>query len=218
MKYVLFISALYLSCFTLYSMQPQLEAEKTKLSAQESENLNFQRQVLTSSHWGFLLRQGGEPYDSKIPPLVIALAFDEKEMVKKLLEEGASVDEAFKSIAPRNCTSYAEVLKELVKRGANVNQIVRDEMTALMLSVIRNMGRTEELLALGADPNIVDKDGNTALHLACKNRKGYAVLSLVTRKRTDRTLRNKAGQSAFDIAQGSDHIVRLFGRAADKDN
>ena len=215
MKYVLFISVLHLSCFTLNSMQPQGESEKAKIFPQrlsESEKLvDLQRDFMSLQDFRQLLRQGADPFNRKIiPSLVIALALDNNEMVKKLLEGGASVDEAFKSIAPGSCYYFAEVLKELVERGANVNQIVRDEMTALMFSTTRNMGRTEELLELGADPNIVDKDGNTALHLACKNRKGYSVLSLVTRKRTDRTLRNKAGQTAFDIAQGSDHIIRLF--------
>jgi ankyrin repeat protein len=203
-------------------MQPQGASEKAKISTQrlsESEKfVDLQRDFISAQDFRQLLGQGADPFNRKIiPSLVIALALDNNEKVKKLLEEGASVDEAFKSIASGSSYYFAEVLKELVKREANINQIVRDEMTALMFSTTRNMGRTEELLELGADPNIVDKDGNTALHLACQHRKGFSVLSLVTRKRTDRTLRNKAGQTAFDIAQGSDHIIRLFNRTADKD-
>lgn len=225
MKQLFTFFMLIICSFNLLAMQPQKDCHNASASQKLSQFglFHFQRDLVSLKEVQDLLKQGANPntpsYDYKTPLLVYALAFQKEDMAQVLLEAGASVDEAFKSIASGSCYHFAQVLEELVGRGANVNQIVRDEMTALMVSTTRDMGRTEDLMQLGADPNIINKkDGDTALIMAVKNRKAFSVLALVTRKRTDRAMKNNDGNTAFDIAQGNDHIVRLFERAADKED
>ncbi|MCU7812553.1 MAG: ankyrin repeat domain-containing protein, partial [Candidatus Thiodiazotropha sp. (ex Notomyrtea botanica)] len=62
------------------------------------------------------------------------------------------------------------VIRTLVKLGADVNKADEDGQTPLMYSIKDGEDRVKLLLALGADKTIKDKEGNTAYDLV-KNKK-----------------------------------------------
>lgn len=57
-----------------------------------------------------------------------------------------------------------EVLKQLVERGLNLNQMARGK-TSIQLSV-GNLEKVKYLIAQGVDPKVTDSDGRTALDFA----------------------------------------------------
>jgi ankyrin repeat protein len=100
------------------------------------------------------------------------------ETARILIDAGASVDEkdahgrtALMYAAPRyyNASASATV-KTLIERKANVNEVNDEGRTALMIA---SRWYDEEnvtlLLAAGASPNARDKQGQTALMLACQS-------------------------------------------------
>ena len=67
----------------------------------------------------------------------------------------------------------------------------------------------DTFLAMGADPNIQAKDGNTALHHAVMEDRGDIVKTLLAMG-ADKTIRNKVGKDALDLARmrGIPYIVK----------
>ncbi len=59
-------------------------------------------------------------------------------------------------------------MEELVKEGANVNEIGKDGITPLFFCILgKKYEGFEKLLELGANPNYVVKDRNFAILDAC---------------------------------------------------
>ncbi|XP_068114378.1 ankyrin repeat domain-containing protein 22 isoform X2 [Hyperolius riggenbachi] len=56
------------------------------------------------------------------------------------------------------------------------------------------------LLQSGVDVNAVDDSGDTALHYACKM-KSQAIVQMLLQANADPSIKNKEGESSFDIAQ-----------------
>ncbi|HHT9887428.1 TPA: RasGEF domain-containing protein [Legionella pneumophila] len=55
-------------------------------------------------------------------------------------------------------------------------------------------------------PNVVDKEGNTPLHLAVKTKNIDAILALISNNNVRRTVKNSAGKTAFDLAEDDQKI------------
>jgi hypothetical protein len=57
----------------------------------------------------------------------------------------------------------------------------------------------EKLLANGASVHATDIDGNTALHLAAKFYCDYTIINLLLKAGADRSAKNHAGKTAYDM-------------------
>lgn len=98
--------------------------------------------------------------------------------VVSLVESGADVNERawggdtpiHRAVNKRNSGCKAEVIKELIKYGANVNAKGFNEYTPLMIATINdNINAVQILLDAGANVNIDRADGWTALRYAISN-------------------------------------------------
>lgn len=62
-------------------------------------------------------------------------------------------------------------------------------------------GKLQDLLAIGANPNARDDEGNTPLHAAIEGRSEQAVEALIRSERTDLEAVNAEGHSPIDLAE-----------------
>ena len=151
-------------------------------------------------------------------PLVKAAMDNDLEAVRRLLLfEGADVNAVDKNIG---ITALAqafenrnrEIVRELLWRGARVNERLSYKRTALMQM---NEETTEEavrdLLDAGARVNLRDEDSNTALMNAARNGLRQ-VVELLLRAGAKVNARNKAGKTALMSAAraGSAETVRAL--------
>lgn len=110
-------------------------------------------------------------------------------IVDLLINLGADVN-MYGSMSPLHCTaagSKCELTKRLIHMGANIDaqttqrdKLARKGWTALHFAA--RLGRQINLGILlneGADPNIKDEDGKTALHLAVVDWQNFAALETV---------------------------------------
>jgi serine/threonine-protein phosphatase 6 regulatory ankyrin repeat subunit B len=118
----------------------------------------------------------------------------------------AATNAALLEAAIRN--NLEEVKKQL-GAGADINTRSRSGATALMMSVEYSYGRqdvTSFLLDQGADTNLVDANGDSALMKAAHSNNGEAAAALIKRKATT-DLRNKEGNTALHIAAAGLHTT-----------
>jgi ankyrin repeat protein len=167
-----------------------------------------------------LLREGADPNvitekGIRVTPLVFALSSGRNDIGQALLNAGASIDIAFRRIAG-NTDYFDTTLRQLVGMGANINQFYYDGgVTALMhmarLSWNMGSGRMLNLLENGADPDIANVDGNTALILATQNNQKDKV-KLLLKHNANANIRNREGKKALDIARdnGRADIIAMF--------
>ena len=111
-------------------------------------------------------------------PLIGAALRGDTVEVKRLLADGANPNEArFLGFAPVFLPIFqqnAEILREMVKKGADIKATDPAGSTTLMWAAYNEAGKTElvnELLRLGVDPNQKNKAGETAMTWAL--RRGY---------------------------------------------
>lgn len=120
----------------------------------------------------------------KYKPLSIATMRNNIEMVKKLIELGANINEINqKGHTPLHLASgwgKPEMVEFLLKNGANIKARDYISWTPLMWAAIRGrIENAEILLKYGDDPNSVDLDKNTPLILAAyRNQKNMIFLLL----------------------------------------
>ena len=108
-----------------------------------------------------------------------------------------------------------EISKLLLENGADVNAAnFEDGTTPLMNSSYNNDTETTELLLVhNADPDLGNKYGDTALHMAC--RQGYIeIVKLLLKHNADPNVENKfmGGNTALKLAlrEGHKEIVALL--------
>ena len=124
-----------------------------------------------------LLQKGSFPSDIiDVPIITFACTFGTPKIVQALLDHGAKVnntdgDDAplMRAVEPNN---NPEIVKMLLENGAHVNQRDSNKETALMAASMDGMTKSadnrrlkifELLLKYGADPNIKNFQGETAL-------------------------------------------------------
>lgn len=113
----------------------------------------------------------------------------------------------------------AVLVREIIDAGAQIDARNADGHTALILAAYHGRGSSvDALLAAGADPNIGDRRGNTALMGAIFKGEEAIVLRLLREPRTAIDARNAAGQTAamFAALFGKDAVIdALAARGAD---
>lgn len=141
-------------------------------------------------------------------PLFDAASNGYGDVARRLLETGAAPDAAddtgrtplMWSVLWDDPTSVAALLD----RGARIDRRAGEfdsEVTALILAAWTGKENIVKLLlARGADPDVTDVNGETALHWAASVNR-VAVLRLLLDGRADPGIRNRSGQTALDVAR-----------------
>ncbi len=167
----------------------------------------------------FLCARGSDVVEHGTLLLDMAARRGHRELVELFLENGADAREltAFSVVVGGNAD---ELLPLLVGRGLDVN---RDNFgyPALVYASRGDKGEhpdwIEALLKYGADVNIQDRKGNTALHMAA--RAGSRTLAEVLLKAgADPTLRNSAkrtplGEATIKKRRDLEELLRAYGGA-----
>jgi ankyrin repeat protein len=109
------------------------------------------------------------------PPALAAVAFDDVNAVRALLDAGVSPNEeddnGFSLLYMAVVADHTNSAKLLIERGAKVNAVDQRGMTPLLYAASADFGddaMVRLLLNAGADPSTKTKDGLTALDLARK--------------------------------------------------
>jgi hypothetical protein len=151
-------------------------------------------------------------------PLVKAAMENDLEAVRRLLLfEGADANALDKSygttaLAHAFMNGNREMMRELLWRGARVNERLAYKQTALMrVREETTVEAVRDLLDEGARVNLRDEDGNTALMFAAE--RGRAdVVELLLKNGVRINVQNKEGRTALmnAAASGSADAVRLL--------
>ncbi|KAK2759133.1 hypothetical protein FQN54_003232 [Arachnomyces sp. PD_36] len=104
-----------------------------------------------------------------------------------------------------------ETMRLLVDAGVNINHARKTDGATPLISAAKKQSETVKLFTdCGADPNLQDADGNTALHWICKS----WIPGLATLRKwlqfADPTIRNNAGQTCiYNLRFGNDGYERV---------
>lgn len=108
----------------------------------------------------------------KIKTLRQAVQYGDFEAVKRLIENGADVNEKMNGLTPIFFANQYEIVKILIENGANIHQRDKDGNTPLHIAIIKDcLECVDSLLKFGADPFATNDDQQTALHYAASDLK-----------------------------------------------
>lgn len=105
----------------------------------------------------------------------------------------------------------SEVAKFLIQKKSTLDY-VSDEGTALMAAVVRGKNELVKLLLEnGANPNLTNLEGTTALMYAAQF-KNIELAKLLLQHKADKTIVNKDQKTAFEFAvfSNNDEIINLL--------
>jgi ankyrin repeat protein len=149
-------------------------------------------------------------------PLSWAAAFGHLKVVERLLEKGANANERnlLMKQYPLHCVvrpsaparDQGEIIKALLKRGADVNVVDEQGLTPLHLALVRGHADAARLmLQVDVNPAVTDQWGRTVLHLACELGK-EDIVDLLLRKKANVAASDKAGLTPLHVAAACGHV------------
>lgn len=144
-------------------------------------------------------------YDEETP-LIVAIRRGNIAIIDKLIEAGANVNHALSWTSPlieAVMSGRADIVQRLINKGADPNFFCREMKTALICAVGQDDVEIIDIL-IKAKANInfqdPDSDDETALMKAARHGSKNAFDTLL-KAGADFTLRNREGQTVFDIQQ-----------------
>ncbi|HEU4386391.1 MAG TPA: ankyrin repeat domain-containing protein [Blastocatellia bacterium] len=112
--------------------------------------------------------------------LLLALCLDHADIASLLLAHGADVNQPGQDATFPLLIAKGELVRELIERGANVNQKAEYGLTALMYAAAKgDLEKLTVLLQHGADVNVTNQSGYTALRAAAAARQRQALKLLI---------------------------------------
>ena len=170
---------------------------------------------ISGTDWQGMLNSMHDPNKGATPPLSAARDGNVG-AVKKLLREGAPVDEAIPSGATALHLAagfnHQTVVRELLDAGASVQKADEDGDTALHgAAAVGGLDVVRALLIEGADVNHASKDGTSPLLIAAQRGHVDLVRELI-RAGADVNKPHSDGATALSIAteQGHTEVMRLL--------
>ncbi|XP_071086410.1 putative ankyrin repeat protein RF_0381 [Haliotis cracherodii] len=145
-------------------------------------------------------------------PVMFAAFQGNKEVFDLLVKKGADlaqINNDGNTILHLACAQNWKIVKFLLSRNiVDINSRARNGRTPLMMTALSGSKTGFELLTRkGANPSLVDKDGNNILHLACMRTHVDIVKYIVVNAIVDLTLRNKNGLNATMVAKKEENEV-----------
>jgi ankyrin repeat protein len=132
-------------------------------------------------------------------------------MLRLLLDRGLDPTAA---VAPAAWDSRADLLDLALAHGARIDE-AREHARPILNELVRwgQFAQARLLLDRGADPNVADDRGWTALHQAV-SRGNAAMIEALVRAHADGARQDRSGQSPRDLAKskGRTDLVRLLAR------
>ena len=159
------------------------------------------------------------PKEKSITRLVAAISLNDLELTKLLVSRGFDVNgESVYGGNPLRATQLfagdtdakrlsdkLEMMIFLLESGANVNSVTPTKQTVLMAVVFQRRHREfiDLLYSYGADPHMVDEDGNTALHLAAESpaQGSVEIFQALVDIGSDIEVANNSGKTAYTLFQ-----------------
>jgi len=161
-----------------------------------------------------LHEQTGQPI-AQVSPLIIACFEGDPDIIRYLIENGADPNqtESEHHLTPIHvlCDAEyhgqslrqkdrAELIRLLIKNGAQVNHLDRSSMAAIHKAVIHDRPDcVDALMDAKADPNVAFM-GDTPLSIAARHNRRKIVQSLLDHKETNVNHRNDQGGTALHFA------------------
>jgi ankyrin repeat protein len=148
-------------------------------------------------------------------PLYVAAGNNNIDMAKFLLAHGADVGEkgGWPLMAAIGIGDYVDMAKFLVENGADTNMQFPNGDYPLLTAAFRGNAKCIDfLLSKGADPNITNKQGNTALEYTAQSDYYAAAAEALLKHGANPNVRNKGGQTPLGYAaeQGSIKVVEVL--------
>ncbi len=145
---------------------------------------------------------------------VIRLLACDPQLVNAYAEDG------FQPLGLACFFGHYDTAEYLVKAGAPLNSPAHNDLKAAPLHSA-TAGRYEKIVKMlldhGADPNVREPNGFTALHVAAQNN-DVEIIHLLLLGGADLTLKSTSGKTAMDIAMGAGHekATALLGEGVTK--
>lgn len=157
-----------------------------------------------------LLDKGADPNEDDYTPLDVAIENKHSKIANLLIEKGSDVN--FNNPLYLATThNLNDVVKKLIKKGANLNKQKVNGYTSLMQAI--NLGYFDIasiLIQNGADVNIENKIGNTALMFAVSyDEKSIDIVNLLLLYGADPYLKNINREDSFDLARPQHKSILL---------
>ena len=173
-------------------------------------------EILLDEYAANIEAKGG---DFKATPLLFAVLEGHEDAVRILLARGANVEARDESRRGRTALHTAiawgrtTMIPLLLEKNAADNAQDKQGATPLLLAAASgNTVAVRLLLEKSADIRIVAEDGSTPLHEAAK--RGHTdIVELLLLKGADPDFKNKAGKTAWDLAE-KEEIKKLLRKAA----
>ena len=144
---------------------------------------------------------------NNVTALMIVCGKGKKDVINVVLNVGAELNiidangDTCLHYAARNYYCTADVLQAIISHGVDVNATNKNNVTALMITCeMWNKDALDVLLNAGADPNIIDANGDTSLHYAARNYCTDEVLQAIISHGVDVNATNKNNVTALMIA------------------